>query len=371
MVTRTTERTANSHRERYPTNYDPDHGDGEIANYSPDRSKAAHHDYTMRFEEVLNGQAQSTYRDREDLMDYSAEDRKEILRGWVEGFNSMQFDNGNQRFDAAKDITAGVFQPYHDRLDAQEYETSKLSPEELFDINVIIGANTEIAVTGTRVASDAGQQNYIQIEVKNLEEAQRIMAETGGQARITYLERRHLPEYENRFAAFLMQSTENTDSYVSHLDKTLSGTSVFTDGEDDLGFWQSSSFEWPAEHEQSDEVAAAFVIDSAITGHRSTFEAYLDYLRDLGQDVSQYETIAQRWKDRHIRDATEALNDLDSAEFVKTMNASSADANDLLYRIRTNTGFIDHSKSGLFPHLFFTYPLGLETRFFGQNSIPY
>ena len=370
MVTRTTERTANSHRERYPTNYDPDQGDGEIANYSPDRSEAAHHDYAMRFEEVLNGRAQSAYRDRKDLMDYSAEDRKEVLGGWVGGFNTMQFDSANQRLDAARDIAASVFRPYYDRLDAQEYEVSKLSPEGLFDINVIMGANAETGAS-TAAANDAGQQNYIQIEVKNLEEAQRIMAETGGQARITYLEQRHLQEYENRFAAFLMQSAEGPDSYVSHLEETLGGASAFSKGEDDLGFWQSSTFDWLAEHDKSDEVAVSIVIDSAVAGNWSTFEAYLDYLRDLGQDVSQYETIAQRWKDRHIRDATEALNDLDSAEFVKTMNASSADANDLLYRIRTNTGFIDHRKSGLFPHLFFTYPLGLGTRFFGQNSIPY
>ena len=186
MVTRTTERTANSHRERYPTNYDPDHGDREMANYSPDRSEAAHHDYAMWFEEVLNGQAQSAYRNRKDLVEFSTEDRKEVLGGWIEGFNSMQFDNGNQRLDAARDIAASVFRPYYDRIDAQEYEVSKLSSEELFDINVIMGANAETGAS-TAGATDAGQQNYVPIEVKNLEEAQRIVRETGGQARITYL----------------------------------------------------------------------------------------------------------------------------------------------------------------------------------------
>ena len=264
----------------------------------------------------------------------------------------MQFDNGNQRLDAARDIAAGVIRPYYDRIDAREYETSKLSPEELFDINVIIGANAETGAS-TAGATDAGQQNYVQIQVKNLEEAQRIMAETGGQARITYLERRHLQEYENRFAAFLMQSTENTDSYVSHLEETLSGASAFSQAEDDLGFCKSPSFEWLAEHERSDDVAVGIVIDSAITGYWSTFEAYLGYLRDQGQDVSQYETIAQRWKDRHIQGATEALNELDLRWYPSPRRSKMKRAT-LTYL-----------------YLFFTYPLGLGTRFFGQNSIPY
>ena len=352
MVTRTKARTANSHRERYPTNYDPDHGDGQIANYSPDRSEAAYHDYAMRFEEVLNGQAQSAYRNRKDLMEFYTEDRKEVLGGWIEGFNSMQFDNGNQRLDAARDIAASVFRLYYDRIDAREYETSKLSPEELFDINVIMGANAETGAS-TAVATDAGQQNYVQIEVKNLEEAQRIMAETGGQARITYLERHHLQEYENRFAAFLMQSTGNPDSYVNHLEEALSGASAFTNGKDDLGFWQSSSFEWLAEHEQSDEVAVGIVIDSAVARNWSAFEDYLDYLRDQGQGVSQYETIAQYWKDRHIQGTTEALNDLDLRWHASPRRSKMKKAT-LTYLYQ-----------------FFTYPLGLGTRFFGQNSIPY
>lgn len=298
MVIRTTERTANSHRERYPTNYDPDHSDGKIANYSPDRSEAAHDDYAMRFEEALSGQAQSAYRNGKDLMEFSTEDRKGILGGWIEGFNSMQFDNGNQRLDAARDIAASVFRPYYDRLDAQEYEVSKLSPEELLGINVIMGANAETGAS-TAAATDAGQQNYAQIEVKNLEEAQRIVRETGGQARITYLERHHLQEYENRLAAFLMQSTENPDSYVGHLEETLTGASAFTNGKDDLGFWQSSSFEWLAEHEQSDEVAVSIVMDSAVAGN---------------------------WT-----------------------------ANDLLYRIPENARFTDHNKPERFAYLFFRF----------------
>ena len=227
MVTRTRARASNNHRERYSTNHDPDHAaDNEPeVNYSPDLSEPAHQDYAMRFEEALSGQAQATYRNRKDLMDYSVEDRKEVLRGWVEGFNGTEYESANERLDAARDIAASVFRPYHDRLDAREYETSKLSPEELFDINVVMGASAETgagsgAGSGAGAASDAGQQSYIDIKVKNLEETQRIMAETGGKAQITYLERHHLQAYEDQFAAFLMQSTENTDSYVGHLEET-------------------------------------------------------------------------------------------------------------------------------------------------------
>ena len=119
----------------------------------------------------------------------------------MEGFHGTVFESANERLDAARDIAASVFRPYHDRLDAREYETSKLSPEEPFDIYVVMGANMNLAgaasATGEGAASDAGQQNYIDIKVKNLEEAQRIMQETGGQARITYLERHHLQAYEN------------------------------------------------------------------------------------------------------------------------------------------------------------------------------
>ena len=351
MVTRTRESAANSQRERYSANHDPDHdaGNEPEVNYSPDRSEAAHQDHAMRFEEAISGQARAAYRNRKDLMDYSAEDRKEVLREWVEGFHGTVFESANERLDAARDIAASVFRPYHDRLDAHEYETSKLSPEEPFDIYVVMGANTNLAgaasATGEGAANDAGQQNYIDIKVKNLEEAQRIMQETGGQARITYLERHHLQAYENRFAAFLMQSREDPDSYVSHLEETLSGASAFSRGEDDLGFWQSTSFDWLVEHEKSDEVAVAIVIDSAVAGNWSTFDVYLDYLRDQGQDVSNYEIIGRRWQERHIPEATEALNDLDRAEFDKTITASGEDANDLLYRIRTNTGFIDHSRA--------------------------
>ena len=256
----------------------------------------------MRFEEALSGQAQATYRNRKDLMDYSVEDRKEVLRGWVEGFNGTEYESANERLDAARDIAASVFRPYHDRLDAREYETSKLSPEELFDINVVMGASAETgAGSGAGAASDAGQQSYIDIKVKNLEETQRIMAETGGKAQITYLERHYLQAYEDQFAAFLMQSTENPDSYVGHLEETLSGASAFTNGKDDLGFWQSSSFEWLAEHEQSDEVAVGIVIDNAVAGNWTT--------------------------------------------------------NDLLYRIPENARFTDHNKSERFANLFFTYPL--------------
>ena len=293
MVTRTRESAANSQRERYSANHDPDHdaGNEPEVSYSPDRSEAAHQDHAMRFEEAISGQARAAYRNRKDLMDYSAEDRKEVLREWVEGFHGTVFESGNERLDAARDIAASVFRPYHDRLDAREYETSKLSPEEPFDIYVVMGANMNLAgaasATGEGAASDAGQQNYIDIKVKNLEEAQRIMQETGGQARITYLERHHLQAYENRFAAFLMQSREDPDSYVSHLEETLSGASAFSRGEDDLGFWQNRSFDWRVEHEKSDEVAVAIVIDSAVAGNWSTFDAYLDYLRDQGQDVSQ------------------------------------------------------------------------------------
>ena len=371
MVTRTRARAANNPRERYSTNHDPDHAaDNEPeVNYSPDRSEPAHQDYAMRFEKALSGQAQATYRNRKDLMDYSAEDRKEVLRGWVEGFNGTEFESANERLDAARDIAASVFRPYHDRLDAREYETSKLSPEEPFDINVVMGANAEAAAAGNGAATDAGQQNYIDIKVKNLEEAQRIMQEIGGQARITYLERHHLQAYENRFAAFFMQSREDPDSYVSHLEETLSGASAFSKGEDDLGFWQSTSFDWRVEHEKSDEVAVAIVIDSAVAGNWSTFDAYLDYPRD--QDVSSYEIIAHYWQERHIRDATERLNELDRAEFDETMVASGEDANDLLYRIRTNVVFVNAGESGPFPYLFVTYSIGLGTRFFGRNSIPY
>ena len=66
MVTRTRERAANNHRERYSVNHDPDHAAGNEpqVNYSPDRSEAAHQDYAMRFEEALGGQAQTAYRSR-------------------------------------------------------------------------------------------------------------------------------------------------------------------------------------------------------------------------------------------------------------------------------------------------------------------
>ena len=224
MVTRTRERAANNHRERYSVNHDPDHAAGNEpeVNYSPDRSEAAHQDYAIRFEEALGGQAQTAYRSRNDLLDYPAEDRKEVLQEWVEGFNGIAFENANQRLDAARDIAASVFRPYHNRLDAREYESSKLRPEELFDINVVMGASPEAAAVNG-AATHAGEQNYIDINVKNLEETQRIMAETGGKAQITYLERHHLQAYEDQFAAFLMQSTEDPESYVGHLEETLSG----------------------------------------------------------------------------------------------------------------------------------------------------
>ena len=372
MVTRTRERPANSYQERHSANYDPITTPATSRiNYSPDRSEAAHQDYAMRFEEALGGQAQTAYRSRNDLPDYPAEDRKEVLQEWVEGFNGTEFESANERLDAARDIAASVFRPYHDRLDAREYETSKLSPEELFVINVVMGASAETgAGSGAGAASDAGQQSYIDIKVKNLEKTQRIMAETGGKAQITYLERHHLQAYEDQFAAFLMQSTEDPESYVGHLEETLSGASAFNKGEDLLGSWQSSPFDWQVEHGKSDQVAVGIVIDGPIAGNWSTYEAYLDYLRDQGRDDSNYEYMGRRWQERHIREATEALSDLDRAEFDETMVASAEDANNLLSRIRTNIGFVNTGELGPIAYVFFTYLPSLGTRFFGQNSIP-
>ena len=356
MVTRTRTRTGNQHRENYSARENSDYGndDQQAAQHRSDRPDEMHHDYVLRFEERLSDRALTTFQGRSDPMDFSPEHREEVISGWVEGFNDMGFDSANERMEAAQDIATSVFRPYHDRLDAREYEASQLNAEELFNLNVLMGANADTVAANGNVNSgnlgdgalvkDNSQQNYIEIQVDNLDDALRIIQESGGQARITYLERHHLQQYENRFADFLMQSSQNPDEYAGYLETALAGASAFTNGGDDSDFWLSSPFEWFAEREIVDDVAISIALDSAIAGNWVTFEAYLDQLRGEDVDVDAYETVETIWKERQIQDATSALNDHDRSRFESAIYTSGKDAADLLYRIKNNTGFIDHDR---------------------------
>ena len=336
MVTRMRSRRTENYRERYPTEHNLSEAvsDHDVASHQRDQNQQDHSDYAIRFEETLGDKARAAYRNRRDLADYSDEVRLEILAGWVQGFNNAGFTDCHEREAAARDVAASIFRPYHRRLDDREHAESQLSANELKQLNFALGSNQK----GDNKADD---QDWVEIKVADLAEAHQVMAATGGQAQITYIERHHLLEYERELAAMLYGSNADPEGAQRRMDSILNEASAFTKGQDDFRYRHDASFDWLAAQDKNDDSMAGVAIDSTIAGNWSTFEDYMDYLAARGTDVTEYLVLAEIWKNQRADLAREALDDPDRTAFEATMNRSQQDAIDLIHRIRDGTSFVD------------------------------
>ena len=188
------------------------------------------------FEKELKGaddRALTVFKGEKQLNSYSADERKEVMHGVVEGFNKLGYE-GEHRKEAANELAQELFNPMQMSLEQAEADFN-------LDPKIVAAAREagvkEISYNG---AVDKSEVSEIIMVVEDIGAAEKFQEQTGGAARI--VSSRGLEQYQKQFADFLAQSDpDDTSATAERLDqfygKTMdyaSGKSV--DSADDFGW---------------------------------------------------------------------------------------------------------------------------------------
>ena len=87
------------------------------------REQSARHEFREAFSHRLDGPARTVFKYQENLAQYDGPDRRNVLDAYIQSFNRTDFNNHKERYDAAQEIAATVFNPLIRQADLQEIRT--------------------------------------------------------------------------------------------------------------------------------------------------------------------------------------------------------------------------------------------------------
>ena len=105
------------------------------------REQSARNEFRQQFSNRLDGAAHTVFKYQENLAQYDGHDRRNVLDSYVQTFNHTDFNTPKERYEAAQDIAAIVFNPLIRQADFQEMrayaQEFQVLQALLFDVNYL------------------------------------------------------------------------------------------------------------------------------------------------------------------------------------------------------------------------------------------
>ena len=174
-------------------------------------------EFHNRLEEI-NEHAAFAFDNREDIGQYPATNRKEMIASHLEAFNSVEFhENANDRLDAAKDVAETVFEPLHKYI-----ATNMLESQHNVNPKLVSAMEEEgIEHVEEMLARDASGNIALKFTVMDQETAERLVERFEGQLHIVTKE--EAKEY----------NSSNGDKIIEDYQGKFADTLNLTDGKNE------------------------------------------------------------------------------------------------------------------------------------------
>ena len=105
------------------------------------REQSARSEFRDQFSHQLDGAAHTVFKYQENLTRYDDPDRHNVLYSYAHTLNHTGFNTPKERYEAAQDIAATVFNPLMRQADLQEMRTYaqefQIPQALLFDVNYL------------------------------------------------------------------------------------------------------------------------------------------------------------------------------------------------------------------------------------------
>ena len=211
-----------------------------------DNSYLAANQHMVKFSDELRGineQAALSFDRRKNPAEYDLKEKEEMLEAVTEAFNATSWNSAIERRLAADDIAQNLYHPMYPRMEIAEAAVQHKLPDEF------IQELKQEKIEYFENKPDETGVEALQITVKDIETAQRMVEQSGGKFHI--VSTRNLDHYRDQFADALYSSDRNEGaaqqmesslddairlyngdvSHVRRWDETLDETATFSEQE--------------------------------------------------------------------------------------------------------------------------------------------
>ena len=268
----------------------------------------ASNQHTARFLDELKGtneksaSAFENWRDR--INDYELRERRETVNSYADAMNSVEWNNREERKEAALEVAHNTFRPIYEKLDTEtalgQYNISKKLEEYLL----------KNKVQHIERLTLANGEEVLQFKVKNKKEAKKLIEESGGELYKVpgTFSGKKIEKFEGDFSEALMKSDRDPGKYKEEMNDILEKAMDHWRGIDqNSGILRHNvSYKNPQQENTQEETGEEIAMIARVEHQNDNARAIYEDLKGLDEEARSdavKELVHERMK--HVLDAQE------------------------------------------------------------------